>query len=140
MRDDENTHRTQEEKDLTKALFPDAGSSSDSDDETPNFFLEKDDDNKKNLDFHEESEVINSGVIKNAIHIPRGLLEFKLAPNSLSNPRNIDKATNLFLYCAGGYRSALAAKTLLEIGFTNVYNIGGYGEWIDNGGDIQASP
>jgi len=92
------------------------------------------------IDVREESEVINSGVIKNAIHIPRGLLEFKLAPNSLSNPRNIDKDTNLFLYCAGGYRSALAAKTLLEIGFTNVYNIGGYGEWIDNGGDIQASP
>lgn len=92
------------------------------------------------IDVREESEVINSGVIKNAIHIPRGLLEFKLAPNSLSNPRNIDKDTNLFLYCAGGYRSALAAKTLLEIGFTNVYNIGGYGEWIDNDGDIQASP
>ena len=92
------------------------------------------------IDVREESEVINSGVIKNAIHIPRGLLEFKLAPNSLSNPRNIDKDTNLFLYCAGGYRSALAAKTLLEIGFTNVYNIGGYGEWIDRGGDIQASP
>ena len=92
------------------------------------------------IDVREDSEVINSGVIKNAIHIPRGLLEFKLAPNSLSNPRNIDKDTNLFLYCAGGYRSALAAKTLLEIGFTNVYNIGGYGEWIDNGGDIQASP
>ena len=55
------------------------------------------------IDVREESEVINSGVIKNAIHIPRGLLEFKLAPNSLSNPRNIDKDTILFLYCAGEF-------------------------------------
>tara|TARA_B100001057_G_scaffold244269_1_gene244580 strand:- start:2721 stop:3107 length:387 start_codon:yes stop_codon:yes gene_type:complete len=92
------------------------------------------------IDVREDSEVMNSGVIKNAIHIPRGVLEFKLAPNSLSNPKNIDENTNLLLYCAGGYRSALAGKTLLEIGFNNVYNIGGYGEWIDNGGDIQASP
>ena len=92
------------------------------------------------IDVREDSEVMNSGVIKNAIHIPRGVLEFKLAPNSLSNPKNIDENTNLLLYCAGGYRSALAGKTLLEIGFNNVYNIGGYGEWIDNGGDIQVSP
>ena len=92
------------------------------------------------IDVREDSEVLNSGVIKNAIHIPRGLIEFKLAPNSLSNPCNIDENTNLLLYCAAGYRSALAGKTLLEIGFNNVYNIGGYGEWIDNGGDIEASP
>ena len=91
------------------------------------------------IDVREESEVINSGIIKNAIHIPRGLLEFKLSPHSSNNPNGIDQNTNLLIYCAGGYRSALAAKTLSDIGFTNVYNIGGYQEWIDNGGDIQAS-
>ena len=91
------------------------------------------------IDVREESEVINSGIIKNAIHIPRGLLEFKLSPHSSNNPNGIDQNTNLLIYCAGGYRSALAAQTLSDIGFTNVYNIGGYQEWIDNGGDIQAS-
>jgi rhodanese-related sulfurtransferase len=80
------------------------------------------------------------GVIKNAIHIPRGLIEFKLSPNSPNNPNGIDQNTNLLIYCAGGYRSALAAKTLSDVGFKNVYNIGGFQEWIDNGGDIQASP
>ena len=92
------------------------------------------------IDVREESEVLNQGVIKNAIHIPRGLIEFKLGPHSPNNPNNIDQNTTLLIYCAGGYRSALAGKTLSDIGFINVYNIGGYQEWIDNGGDIQASP
>ena len=92
------------------------------------------------VDVREESEVISLGVIKNAIHIPRGLIEFKLSPHSPNNPNGIDQNTNLLIYCAGGYRSALAAKTLSDIGFKNVYNIGGYQNWIDNGGAIQASP
>jgi rhodanese-related sulfurtransferase len=92
------------------------------------------------IDVREESEVMSLGVIKNAIHIPRGLLEFKLSLHSPNNPNGIDQNTNFLIYCAGGYRSALAAKTLSDLGFTNVYNIGGYQEWIDNGGDIQASP
>jgi len=92
------------------------------------------------IDVREESEVINQGLIKDAIHIPRGLIEFKLSPNSLNNPANINADTNLLIYCAGGYRSALAAKTLFDLGFKNVFNLGGYQEWIDSGGDIQASP
>jgi len=92
------------------------------------------------IDVREESEVLNQGLIKDAIHIPRGLLEFKLSPNSINNPANINADTNLLVYCAGGYRSALAAKTLLDLGFKNVFNLGGYQEWIDAGGDIQASP
>ena len=92
------------------------------------------------VDVREESEVISLGVIKNAIHIPRGLIEFKLSPHSPNNPNGIDQNTNLLIYCAGGYRSALAAKTLSDIGFKNVYNICGYQNLIDNGWDIQSSP
>ena len=92
------------------------------------------------IDVREESEVFNQGLIKDAIHIPRGLIEFKLSPNSSDNPCNINADTNLLIYCAGGYRSALAAKTLSDMGFRNVFNLGGYQEWIDAGGDIQASP
>ena len=90
------------------------------------------------IDVREESEVNNSGMIKNAIHIPRGLLEFTLILNSPNNPVKIDDNTNILVYCAGGYRSALSAKTLKDLGFKNVYNLGGYSEWLDNGGDIQA--
>lgn len=91
------------------------------------------------IDVREESEVFNTGIIKNAIHIPRGVLEFKLALNSPNNPIKIDDETNILVYCAGGYRSALAAKTLVEIGFKKVFNIGGFGEWIEAGGEIQAN-
>ena len=90
------------------------------------------------IDVREESEVNNSGMIKNAIHIPRGLLEFTLILISPNNPVKIDDNTNILVYCAGGYRSALSAKTLKDLGFKNVYNLGGYSEWLDNGGDIQA--
>ena len=91
------------------------------------------------IDVREESEVYNQGIIKDAIHIPRGLIEFKLSPDSLNNPVNIDNDTNILVYCAGGFRSALAAKTLSDMGFKNVFNIGGFQEWIDSGGEIQAS-
>ena len=89
------------------------------------------------IDVREESEVYNLGLVKNAIHIPRGLLEFKLSPNSPNNSVLIDDETNILVYCAGGYRSALAAKTLLDLGFKNVYNLGGFQEWVQSGGEIQ---
>ena len=89
------------------------------------------------IDVREESEVYNLGLIKNAIHIPRGLLEFKLSPNSPNNPISISDDTNILVYCAGGYRSALAAKSLLDLGFKNVYNLGGFQEWVESGGEIQ---
>ena len=89
------------------------------------------------IDVREESEVYNLGVIKNAIHIPRGLIEFKLSPNSTNNPVLINDDTNILVYCAGGYRSALAAKSLLDLGFKNVYNLGGFQEWVESGGEIQ---
>ena len=91
------------------------------------------------IDVREESEVYSQGIIKHAIHIPRGLIEFKLSPDSPDNPVKIDKDTNILVYCAGGFRSALAAKTLSDMGFQNVFNIGGFQEWIDSGGEIQAS-
>ena len=89
------------------------------------------------IDVREESEVYNLGLIKNAVHIPRGLIEFKLSPNSTNNPVLIDDNTNILVYCAGGYRSALAAKSLLDLGFKNVYNLGGFQEWVESGGEIQ---
>ena len=91
------------------------------------------------IDVREESEVYNTGIIKNAVHIPRGLIEFTLSPNSLKNPVKITDNTNILVYCAGGYRSALAAKTIKDLGFNNVYNLGGYNDWVENGGEIQAS-
>ena len=91
------------------------------------------------IDVREESELNEKGMIKNAIHIPRGLIEFKLSPSSFENPNNISENSILLVYCAGGYRSALAARSLIELGFKNVFNIGGFDEWVNNGGEIQVN-
>jgi rhodanese-related sulfurtransferase len=94
-------------------------------------------DNTVLIDVREESEVSSLGIIQNAIHIPRGLIEFKIEYDSSTNPSNIRNDSNILFYCAGGYRSALAANTVKSLGFQNVYNIGGFSEWINNGGEIQ---
>jgi rhodanese-related sulfurtransferase len=95
-------------------------------------------DNTILIDVREESEVASFGIIKNAIHIPRGLIEFKIEYDSPSNPSNIKNDTNILFYCAGGYRSALAAYSIQQLGFKNVFNIGGFGEWLDNGGEVRS--
>ena len=89
------------------------------------------------VDVREESEVANFGLIKNAIHIPRGLIEFKIELNSSNNPAGINNNSNLLFYCAGGYRSALAANTVKSLGFINVFNIGGFQQWVNSGGETQ---
>ena len=91
------------------------------------------------IDVREESEVYSQGIIKNAIHIPRGLIEFQLKPDSDKNPVSIDSETNILVYCAGGYRSALAAKSLIDLGFKNVYNLGGFKEWVESVGEIHSN-
>lgn len=89
------------------------------------------------IDVREESEVAQSGKAKNALHIPRGLIEFTLSIDSQNNPMGINKDSIILVYCAAGARSALAAKTLQDLGFQNVYNLGGFNEWVANGGDID---
>ncbi len=89
------------------------------------------------VDVREESEVAQSGKIKNAIHIPRGLIEFQLSAESTTNPLNIKKDSDILIYCAAGIRAALAAKTLQDLGFENVFNLGGLSEWVSSGGTIE---
>ena len=89
------------------------------------------------VDVREESEVAQSGKIKDAIHIPRGLIEFQLSAESTTNPLDINKDSDLLIYCAAGIRAALAAKTLQDLGFKNVYNLGGLSEWVSSGCSIE---
>ena len=78
------------------------------------------------IDLREKGELENSGYIENATHIPRGLLEFSLNPNSPLVQNNvIDTNKDIVLFCAAGGRSALAAKTLKDMGFQNVSHIDG---------------
>ncbi len=97
-------------------------------------------DNKCNLiDLREEGELNNAGSIENSTHIPRGLLEFSLNDNSPLIQNNIiDTNKDIVLFCAAGGRSALAAKTLKDMGFKNVSHIdGGFGAMKQEGFKVK---
>ena len=81
------------------------------------------------IDIRDIRELWKEGTIKNSIHIPRGMLEFWLDPESAYfKEGKLDLNKEMVLFCAGGLRSALAAKTLKDMGFEKVSHInGGFG-------------
>ncbi len=79
------------------------------------------------LDVREPDEY-EQGALPNALHIPRGHLEAQI------ETKIVDKSAPVVVYCAGGVRSAFAAKTLAELGYTDVVSMaGGFGKWKDEG-------
>ena len=81
------------------------------------------------IDIRDIRELENEGRVENSNHIPRGMLEFWLDPESIYfKEGKLDLEKEMVLFCAGGLRSALAAKTLKEMGFKKVSHIdGGFG-------------
>ena len=78
------------------------------------------------VDVRDIRELWKEGTIKDAIHIPRGMLEFWMDPQSpYYQEKKIGDKKNIVLFCALGFRSALATKTLQEMGFKNVANANG---------------
>ena len=78
------------------------------------------------IDIRDIRELWKEGTIKNSIHIPRGMLEFWLDPqSSYFREKKIGNIKNIVLFCALGFRSALATKSLKEMGFENVANANG---------------
>jgi rhodanese-related sulfurtransferase len=86
------------------------------------------------IDIRDIRELQNSGRIEGAVHIPRGMLEFWLDPESAYfKEGKLDLNKEMVLFCAGGLRSALAAKTLKDMGFEKVSHIdGGFGAMKQN--------
>ena len=81
------------------------------------------------IDVRDIRELWKEGTIKESIHIPRGMLEFWLDPESAYFKQGkLDLEKEMVLFCAGGMRSALAAKSLKDMGFKKVSHIdGGFG-------------
>ena len=78
------------------------------------------------IDIREKAELDKTGRIENSNHIPRGMLEFWLDPEGpYFKSGKIDMNKEMVLFCAGGLRSALAAKSLKEMGFEKVSHIDG---------------
>lgn len=77
-----------------------------------------------------EREELAQGTIPGSAHVPRGLLEFVADPESPMHNPAFDPARQLVVFCASGGRSALAAKTLTDMGFQRVVNlVGGFQAW-----------
>jgi rhodanese-related sulfurtransferase len=79
------------------------------------------------------------GTVVGAFHAPRGMLEFWVDPESpYHKPLFADASKEFILFCGAGWRSALAAKTLQDMGMTNVAHIdGGYAEWVKRGAPTE---
>ena len=85
------------------------------------------------VDVRDASEVEKSGKIKGAVNVSRGMLEFRADPESQYHDPEFRKDKTVLVYCASGGRSALAGKTLKEMGYTSVHNVGGFKELADAG-------
>ena len=78
------------------------------------------------IDVRDIRELWKEGTIENSKHIPRGMLEFWLDPESTYYQANkIQNVKKMVLFCALGWRSALATKSLVEMGFKNVAHVNG---------------
>jgi rhodanese-related sulfurtransferase len=81
------------------------------------------------IDIREGNELESTGKVENSVHIPRGMLEIYLDPNSaLFQQGVLDQNKEMVIFCAGGVRSALAVKALKNMGYEKISHIeGGFG-------------
>ncbi|WP_395055513.1 rhodanese-like domain-containing protein [Polaromonas sp.] len=82
---------------------------------------------------------LSAGTVVGSFHAPRGMLEFWVDPDSpYHKPLFADEGKEFILFCGAGWRSALAAKTLQDMGMRNVAHIdGGYAEWLKQGAPTE---
>ena len=91
------------------------------------------------VDIRDIRELDKEGRIQNSAHIPRGMLEFWMDPQSAYfKSGKIDMEKEIVLFCAGGLRSALATKSLIDMGYKNVSHIeGGFSSMKNKGFDVE---
>jgi rhodanese-related sulfurtransferase len=89
------------------------------------------------VDVRDAPEVAQSGKVAGAVHVSRGMLEFRADPELPSHDKAFDKSKTVIVYCASGGRSALAGKLLKDLGYANVYNLGGFKDWAESGAPIE---
>ncbi len=89
------------------------------------------------VDVRDGSEVENTGKVAGAVHVSRGMLEFRSDPEAPSHDKNFAKDKTVILYCASGGRAALAGKLLKDMGYGQVFNSGGFKDWADSGAAIE---
>ena len=89
------------------------------------------------VDVRDAAEVEQGGKVAGAVHIPRGMVEFRADPDTPYFDTNFAKDRPVIMYCAGGGRAALSGQALKEMGYEEVYNLGGFSDWADGGGAVD---
>jgi len=89
------------------------------------------------LDVRDAAEVKASGKAKGALNVSRGLVEFRADPESPMHDPTLGAAKTVIVYCASGGRSALVGKTLKDMGYGDVRNLGGFKDWVEAGGEVE---
>lgn len=86
------------------------------------------------VDIRDAPELEENGSIPGSVHVPRGMLEFRADTTSPYHQAPLDPSTRVILHCASGGRSALAARTLQDMGYENVAHLdGGFNAWKEAG-------
>ncbi|HEY7551495.1 MAG TPA: rhodanese-like domain-containing protein [Hyphomicrobiaceae bacterium] len=89
------------------------------------------------VDVRDAPEVEKSGKVAGAVHVSRGMLEFRADPETPYHDKRFSKDKTVIFYCASGGRSALGGKVLKDMGYTQVYNLGAFKDWVENGGPVD---
>ena len=89
------------------------------------------------LDVRDAPELQANGKVPGAKHVSRGMLEFRADPASPYHDQDFDRDRTVLVYCASGGRSALAGKTLRDLGYRDVRNLGGFKDWAEGGGAVE---
>ena len=94
--------------------------------------------NYVHIDVRDSAGIAETGTIAGALRIPRGMMEFVADESTPFYNDALKKDAKLMLVCGAGGQAALAGKTLLEMGYQSVTNIGGISEWKDAGGKMES--
>ena len=89
------------------------------------------------IDVRDGLEINKSGTIKGALRIPRGFIEFAADPSTPHHNENLQKDADIVLVCGAGGMAALTGRTLIEMGYASVSNVGGFSSWKDGGGPVE---
>ena len=89
------------------------------------------------IDVRDSAAISESGTIAGALRIPRGFMEFAADDATPFHNDALKKDAEIILVCGAGGQAALTGKTLKEMGFTNVSNVGGFSAWKDAGGPVE---
>ena len=89
------------------------------------------------IDVRDSAAIAKTGTIAGAHRVPRGMIEFMADPATAYHNAALQKDAEIYLVCGAGGQAALAGQTLQAMGFTNVVNIGGIGDWKAAGGAME---